>query len=54
MATPDTPERKHEVTPLELFFDLGVLIWFTVTTPLWIAGAAGDTDARVVWWADAP
>jgi low temperature requirement protein LtrA len=28
-----------------------VLIWFLATTPLWIAGAAANAEARVLWWA---
>ncbi|MGA2091477.1 MAG: low temperature requirement protein A [Endomicrobiales bacterium] len=28
-----------------------VLIWLSVTTPLWIAGAAVSQDARLLWWA---
>jgi low temperature requirement protein LtrA len=27
------------------------LLWLIATTPLWIAGAAGNTEARLVWWA---
>jgi low temperature requirement protein LtrA len=27
------------------------LLWVIATTPLWIAGAAMSTDARLLWWA---
>jgi len=27
------------------------LLWLTATTPLWIAGAAVDAEARLLWWA---
>ncbi len=27
------------------------LLWFIITTPLWIAGAAANPEARVLWWA---
>jgi low temperature requirement protein LtrA len=27
------------------------LLWLIATTPLWIAGAAVNTEARVLWWA---
>ncbi len=27
------------------------LLWVLATTPLWIAGAAVNTDTRVLWWA---
>ncbi len=27
------------------------LLWLIATTPLWIAGAAFNTEARVLWWA---
>jgi low temperature requirement protein LtrA len=30
-----------------------VLLWVIATTPLWIAGAAINTEARLSWWAAA-
>jgi low temperature requirement protein LtrA len=29
------------------------LLWLIATTPLWMAGAAVSTEARVLWWASA-
>jgi low temperature requirement protein LtrA len=29
------------------------LIWLIATTPLWIAGAAVNAEARLLWWASA-
>jgi low temperature requirement protein LtrA len=28
-----------------------VLVWFVVTTPLWLAGALAAANGRVMWWA---
>src|SRR5215212_1204263 len=38
---PDAVFRDH-------FFR--ALLWFLATTPVWIAGAAADTDTRLLWW----
>jgi low temperature requirement protein LtrA len=37
----DTVHREHY---------LRVLLWFSATTPLWIAGSAVNPAARVLWW----
>jgi len=38
---PDAMSRNHYVR---------VLLWFLVTTPLWIAGAAMNSESRLLWW----
>lgn len=42
--SPDPVNREH-------YFR--VLLWFIATTPLWLAGAAVNAQARVLWWATA-
>lgn len=40
--SPDVVYREHYVR---------VLIWLIATSPLWIAGAAVNPEARLLWWA---
>jgi low temperature requirement protein LtrA len=40
--SPDAVYREH-------YFR--VLLWFIATTPLWMAGAAANAEARLLWWA---
>ena len=39
---PDAVFREHYVR---------TLLWLLATAPVWIAGAAADPDARLLWWA---
>ncbi len=40
--SPDSVHRDHF---------LRVLLWMLATAPLWIAGAAANPEARLLWWA---
>ncbi|SFW79918.1 low temperature requirement protein A [Amycolatopsis australiensis] len=44
LAAPDAELRRHFAR---------VLLWFAVSTPLWVVGAAADPETRLWWWAAA-
>ena len=41
LSAPDAVNREQYVR---------VLVWFLLTTPLWITGAARNPQTRVLWW----